>query len=279
MTLNLHEKALTCAKNYKRCELELLNILGLIDQDNTYLAFGVSSLFRYCVEILKLSEADTMKFIQVTRKAALIPELKTAIENGDITTTKAARISSVITPGNHLQWIETAKLSTHRELEREVASANPVPHTVHKIKPLDAEYSELKLTISKELQQKLEQVQKILNTSSIHDALEKSLDHILKKKDPLAKAERSLNNLHRTCDVAKVVTSSLVTTNKNSRVLPAHTKHKVFLRDRGRCTFKNCGSDRFIQIHHRKPVSQGGTHELTNLMTLCHAHHRMLHAH
>ncbi len=277
MTLSLHQKALNCVKNYKQAELELLNILGQIDQDKTYLAVGVSSLFRYCVEILKLSESDTMKFIQVTRKSVEVPELKEAIANGDITTTKASRIASVITPANCGSWIQTAKESNHRELEREIAALNPEQQVVEKIKPVSINQYELKLTLSAELQKKLERLKVILNTNSIQDLLEISVDAMLEKKDPVLKALKSKSRLENEPQISKPI-------NKNesrlaNRYIPASIRHQVYLRDRGMCVFKNCGETRYVQIHHRKLLSQGGTHILSNLVTLCSSHHRMLHVH
>ena len=34
---------------------------------------------------------------------------------------------------------------------------------------------------------------------------------------------------------------------------------------------------RFVQIHHVEFQSDGGTHEISNLVSLCTAHHRLLH--
>ncbi len=64
--------------------------------------------------------------------------------------------------------------------------------------------------------------------------------------------------------------------------LPAALLHAVRFRDRNTCQFefvdgKKCGSKRWLEIHHRIPVNQGGANRLANLVTLCRAHHRALH--
>jgi 5-methylcytosine-specific restriction endonuclease McrA len=66
------------------------------------------------------------------------------------------------------------------------------------------------------------------------------------------------------------------------RPLSASEKHAVFLRDQGRCTFMNergerCNADRWLHVHHIKPVSQGGTNDLANLTVICSAHHDLVH--
>lgn len=44
------------------------------------------------------------------------------------------------------------------------------------------------------------------------------------------------------------------------RQIPAAIKHQVFLKFKGRCA--KCDSKRWLQIHHLKPWSQGGSHEV-----------------
>jgi hypothetical protein len=66
------------------------------------------------------------------------------------------------------------------------------------------------------------------------------------------------------------------------RPLSASEKHAVFLRDQGRCTFVNargerCNTDRWLHVHHIKPVSQGGTNDPANLTVICSAHHDLIH--
>jgi 5-methylcytosine-specific restriction endonuclease McrA len=64
--------------------------------------------------------------------------------------------------------------------------------------------------------------------------------------------------------------------------LTAAQKHAVFLRDQGRCTHvdsagRRCNQDRWVEVHHLTPVSQGGSNEPENLTTLCGFHHDLVH--
>ncbi|MBI2579805.1 MAG: HNH endonuclease [Candidatus Aenigmarchaeota archaeon] len=63
----------------------------------------------------------------------------------------------------------------------------------------------------------------------------------------------------------------------------AEILHQVNLRDQRRCTHTNpkgerCGQARWIEIHHKTPVSKGGMNRQENLTTLCSAHHKWLHS-
>ena len=55
--------------------------------------------------------------------------------------------------------------------------------------------------------------------------------------------------------------------------LPAKLKQAVQLRNQGQCTFEHyhfgrCQSRRWLEIHHKVPVSRGGENTLSNLQTL-----------
>jgi hypothetical protein len=58
--------------------------------------------------------------------------------------------------------------------------------------------------------------------------------------------------------------------------------HQVNFRDQQRCTHQfpdgsRCNQSRWLEIHHRIPVSEGGENTFDNLTTLCSAHHRFRH--
>jgi len=55
--------------------------------------------------------------------------------------------------------------------------------------------------------------------------------------------------------------------------IPPATRRKVEHRDQGRCQVPGCQSHANLDIHHIKHREHGGTHELSNLTTLCEAHH------
>lgn len=69
---------------------------------------------------------------------------------------------------------------------------------------------------------------------------------------------------------------------RRREALSAETRHRVNLRDGGRCTFRfqngtRCSQTRWIEIHHHHPIHRGGTNDVKNLATLCSIHHRRVH--
>jgi hypothetical protein len=59
-----------------------------------------------------------------------------------------------------------------------------------------------------------------------------------------------------------------------SGVIPPKVRRFVLLRDGG-CTIDGCTSRYRLEVHHIVPRSQGGTHDVENLATLCWWHHHI----
>ena len=86
-----------------------------------YLVF----LFQYVVKRLGLSEAQAYSFISVGRKSKEVPQIKEKIKNGELTVSKAKKITSVITAINQGHWLSLAQSASQKKVEREVALAKP----------------------------------------------------------------------------------------------------------------------------------------------------------
>lgn len=267
----LHEDALSYARQYLRAESALLEVLMKIDSTKAYRDLGYPSLYTYCREALKLSEPSSYYFSSVARKSREVPELKAAIGAGKITLSQARRIVPVIAKDNQAIWIDKAATLPQRDLEREVASVNPKAAILEKVKPVSADRSELRLSMALTLEKKLRRAQdfaaqKKKKHCSLEETLEELVEFYLERQDPLRKAERAsssgrINERNNTVD--------------RGRFLPAYIKHQVVLRDQGRCT--QCQSQRWLEIHHKTPLSQGGLSNPANLISLCSFHHRQAH--
>jgi hypothetical protein len=55
-------------------------------------------------------------------------------------------------------------------------------------------------------------------------------------------------------------------------------RRAVLLRDEHRCQVPGCRNATFLDLHHIQLRSEGGRHELGNMLTLCGCHHRATHS-
>ena len=96
----IHEQALATVRRYKSCEIELIEILERADKAKVHYMLKYSSLFKYATDGLGLSPEVAYIYINVARKAAQLPALKAQIKSGEITVSKAKKISPVLTEEN-----------------------------------------------------------------------------------------------------------------------------------------------------------------------------------
>jgi hypothetical protein len=59
--------------------------------------------------------------------------------------------------------------------------------------------------------------------------------------------------------------------------VPPALRRAVLLRDQHRCQVPGCRNTAFLDLHHIQLRSEGGHHELGNLLTICGCHHRATH--
>ncbi|MFC1573036.1 HNH endonuclease, partial [Candidatus Eisenbacteria bacterium] len=65
---------------------------------------------------------------------------------------------------------------------------------------------------------------------------------------------------------------------RSRSAIPPGARARVLARDQHRCQTPGCTRTRFLEIHHVRPVSQGGSNRPENLTTLCSGCHRLRHS-
>lgn len=284
----VHEQALSAAAAHQLAESDLIRILRNVERLKIYRKLEKRSLFKYATECLKLDDAIAYALITIARKSATVPQLERAIVEKRLTASKASRIVSVLTPSNANELIQFAQNHTKSEVEFEMARRNPKAASRNRAKPISGEFVELQVTIKKETLEKLKRVESLLaqkgQDSGWGNLLDQALDQYIEKHDPVKKAERAQKRKlgPGRVKLKPIVEKPSFTAYQKRTPLTAEQKHAVFARDQGRCTHMGsnshrCNSDRWIQVHHIIPVSQGGTNALENLTTLCSFHHDLAH--
>jgi hypothetical protein len=64
---------------------------------------------------------------------------------------------------------------------------------------------------------------------------------------------------------------------RRTRSIPPAIRRALRSRDAGGCQFPGCTYEKFLDAHHVEHWAQGGKTELSNLVTLCRWHHRLVH--
>lgn len=279
----LHNRALVVCRQIHNWEYELVNILREIDEVKLFKKLEHSSLFQYAVKELGLAESIAYCYISVARKIKECPQLAKSIESRELSVSKASRIVRALTSENQAELIAFAAEHTSREIDFEVARRNPQAAGREMIKPISGQKIELRIYVSHEELEVIQRAQSLLSSkvnapASLSQSLVASSAEFVEKHDPVKKAERAMKRKAR--ETANSDRSEFES--QGRQPLKAGEKHSVYFNDRGRCTHigkdgKRCTNDRWLQIHHIKPVSEGGGNHPSNLTTLCWFHHDLIH--
>lgn len=293
----IHQKAMACVAKLKSCEAELISCLQEVDELLVHRFLGYNSLFQYALKALRLSESQSMSYITVARKAKEFPALKMAVERGELTVSKAVRITSVMDDKSQSKWIELAKTLPRRQLEKEVANISPRAVVHEKARFLNANTLELSLALSEEIYKKIERVKDLLASKNkrhvnLEDTLSELVDFYLDRKDPVTKAKKTNRDQSAIGSTEPKKTHFLSKTeqekSKTMKKAPMRPqimsalKHSLVLRDLQQCQARLpdgsiCGESRWLEYHHIQPLHAGGKNDFHNLITLCHAHHQSQH--
>ncbi len=302
----LHTKSLALSRRHRLVETRLIEILAEIDHICLFKVLGYSSLFVYTVRSLGFSESTAYALIAVARKAKEVSQLKAALIEEKLTVARASRITSVLTAENATALITFAAQHSARETDREVA----------RIAGHGRDEKRRAVLVSDEVLDLLKRAQSLLASRkrkhiAPHDTLKLVLEDYLERHDPVKKAERAesrkfkkgtLNSEqsestnavphiqpHKRQSIGSAIDSTAVNVSAPTKSvqtrrtpLAAREKHAVFRRDGGRCAFvdpsgKRCQSERWLHLHHLRPVSLGGGNDIENLTTLCSFHHDLVH--
>ncbi len=300
---SLHKLFLKYRERFRKFELEFIKLIQDCEATRLHRAMGCPSVFQYAVDVLAFSESVAYVYISVARKSLEIPQL---LRSG-LSVSKASRIVSALTPENADELIAFALSNTNKKIDREVARRNPKAGR-EKIKCLSDEFFSLEFKADSNFPELLSHVQSLQAQrgldAGVGSAVMAGLKEYIRRFDPVEKAKRMALRKQKVgngkCGQKKKAGQaesaeypSFATDLKNEELclnrvtskrkpLTAEQRHAVNLRDGGRCVHqdaegKQCLSDRWVEIHHVREVSRGGSNEPENLVTLCSFHHAMFH--
>lgn len=186
-----------------------------------------------------------------------------------------AKEKTAYTRAEKIELIELCLNKSTCEVERELSKRNPDRDRRESIRHLSEDRLRLSLSISEELNKKLDRLRSLMSDSNPNMGTEDLLEHLaniaLEKLDPLLKKSRPI-----TSSISKLAAREV-----RARHIPANAKRKVWNVNEGRgceyidqMTRRCCGSKHLLQIDHRQTFSHGGRNDVENLRILCATHNQ-----
>lgn len=122
----------------RRVESELVAHIGEVDQRRLYAREAVSSMFKYCTEVLHLSEFEAYLRIAVARAARRHPLLLTMLADGRLHLSGIAKLAPHLTEANRETLLGRAAHQSKHRIEELVAVVAPRPDVATTLRKLPA---------------------------------------------------------------------------------------------------------------------------------------------
>jgi hypothetical protein len=287
---------------------EVVAHLAELDTRDVHLREGYGSLYVYCRDALGLSEWEAYNRIDVARAARRFPVILGMLADGAVNLTAVRLLAPHLTPGNHLEVLESARGKRKPEIEAIVARLAPRPDVGFSVRRVPAPRAEAPLASPRPV---LEEARPVLPSEIVSGAsaaapvtplspdryklqltiggetLEKlrlakdMLGHALPAGDDAAILDRALTAL--LADLAKKKFAATArprsshATEPGARNPAAAVKRAVWVRDLGRCAFigtsgHRCNERRYLEFHHVDPYALGGEASVDGIQLRCRRH-------
>ena len=301
----LIDEVKSAAARERGATVRLVALLAELDARRLYLGEGCSSLFTYCVQILRLSEHAAYGRIEAARVARKFPVVIDLMAEGAVTLTAITLLGPMLTPENHQQVLAEARHRSKREVERIVARLRPQPSVAESVRKLPAPRvaaidllpaatsvalpgaapvppsppAPLRDGVLKALAPDRYRVQLTI-TGATHDKLRRAQDllrHAIPNGDLAEIVERAVTLLLADLERTKLAAVERPRAARSrvgaSRHIPSAVRRAVWKRDAGQCAFvgaeSRCAERSFLELHHVKPHAIGGAPNVDNLELRC----------
>ena len=257
----LLEEAARLAANERISTAALIAAIAEVDARRLYRQEGCKSTYRYCRQVLKLSEHAAYDRIAAAKQVQRFPAILQRLEDGTLTLSNLTLLSPFLESHNCEELLRAAENKSKQEVEAIVSALRP--------KGPIPELYRLELMISREAWEHLLRLQELL-LPSIGDG------------DPSRIVERALKLLLANTEARKMAKVEHPQAPRpavpGSRHIPASVKREVSERDQGRCAFVGragrCTETAGLEFHHKKPFAAGGVATAENIELRCRTHNQ-----
>lgn len=274
----------------------ILECISEIDLRKIYLERAYPSLFEYLVKAFGYSPSAAVRRIESARLLREVPEIAIKIEEGSLNLSQLSQVQQavritqkqesckVLTAEKRL-LLKKIENTTQNQTELILAKELNLPmmtgekETIHQNESVT-----LKVTFSKEQILILEKASDLMthvlpnyNWAQVITALaQKEIQRRTQIKRP-SKARKS-NQTGELKNIAQEMNQPAA-----RQAIPPNLRKTIFVQDQC-CQFKDpltnkiCGSPRFLEIDHIRPIWAGGDNSADNLRILCSQHNKFKYA-
>jgi len=295
------------AKQYVTLDAEQLRWLREAERVRLWRHVGFVSLFEYLEHVFGYSPRQAEERLRVARKLGALPELTAALDQGELAFSAVRELSRIATPNTERAWRDAARGKCLREIEELVAEREEGDLPSDRKKP-DLRLRGVRFDLRPDALAQLRQMRQQLDDER-GERLDDS-DFIAALcyaasaagagdggRAPFQIAITTCEDCRRAwqkapggsvaiddaalaraeCDAQRIGSLDAASPERAAQAIPPATRRLVLRRDGGRCCVPGCRSSRYIELHHVVHREHGGTHDPSNVTSLCDGHHAAHH--
>ncbi|TDI46124.1 MAG: HNH endonuclease [Acidobacteria bacterium] len=300
------------SKQSRRGEAVLVAHIAEVDARRLYAREALPSMFRFCTDVLHLSEADAYRRITAARLSRRFPVLLTMLEDGRIHLCGIAVISKHLTEANYEKVLAKATHKSRRALEELVAELVPKPDVPPTIRKTPQPKVQLKSSKSSDelCPGRVEELGKMppptppaatekrptvaplsparyqvnfTASAALRDKLER-LEALIPGSDLASIIDAAVSEKLERLEAKRFgktknprTHAKDADTSPGVRGIAAAVKRFVWARDGGQCTYVNyngrrCPERHRLEYHHDDPYGRGGDRSANNIRLMCKCH-------
>jgi len=298
----------------RHVEADLVAHIGEVDHRRLFAREACSSMFAFCIEVLRLSEAEAYLRITVARATRKHPMLLAMLGDGRLHLSGIAILAPHLTEDNQENVLARAVHKSKRQIEELAAELAPKPDVASTIRKLPTPPpspaaqlcpDRVELSAPREVKSAPAALPSSPPVSPRPESLspERYKIQFTANNELRDKIERlqALMNVDLAAVIEAAVTDKLerieakrygetknprktieeTDTSPRSRYIPAAVRRIVRRRDSDQCRFvdksgRRCTERRGLEFHHHDPFGRGGDHDPARIRLMCRAHNAYL---
>jgi hypothetical protein len=274
--------------------------------------YGCSSLVDYMEREMGYTARAALERLRVANAIEELPVVANAMDQGDLSFSGARELTRIVTPETQQAWVDATVEKTSRQIEEMVRGHKPgdmpsdAPDPALSTKVLRFEVKLSTAALEREALKKLENErgERLDNDAFIRALFMRVLDDAApigacghpdgrsRYQIAVTICSECKRGWHDTSGGSVELSPAAVAcaacdgrdlgfldndhVGRAKQKIPPAVRKKVLARDRQRCAVPGCRSTN-LDVHHILELSNGGKHELLNLISLCEAHHLAVH--
>jgi len=118
-----HDTLVHALHSLENAEKNAVRCFADVYHRRLFRCLGYSSIHHYATEKLGFSPSKAAQFVRLAKDLERLPALAAAVDQDEVSWTKARVIGAIATPQTERAWVARARTTTRRELQREVRQA------------------------------------------------------------------------------------------------------------------------------------------------------------